>query len=287
MGKWNLSVFYIDLGDKEATSENTLLLLHGFPESSYSWHKVVNVLLTKFERIVLFDFPGFGRSDKDVSAYPFSIPAHADVALAVWRQAGVLGGHLLSHDMADSVATELVAREVEGSLPNWWFMDGFQSYTFTNGSMVIAYADLRVTQKILLSPFGKLFSQFIFFELFQKQVRSAHGNYRLSQDDLLDLWENGKLQNGNRKANYLIRYYKDRLVQEKPRWLPALGKTDIPIHLCWGDKDKVAPVEMAHFLKREICPQAKLTVMKGLGHFCQLGSPEEWAKSVLAFYNRE
>ncbi len=282
--EWDLRVFYMDLGDQEASSENTLLLLHGFPESSYSWHKVVKLLFNRFDRIVLFDFPGFGRSDKKTDRYPYSISAHADVALAVWRHTRVMGGHLLAHDMGDSVATELVAREVEDALPKWWFIDGFQSYTFTNGSMVIAYADLRITQKILLTSFGELFSQFIFYGLFQKQVRSAHGNDRLKKEDLIGLWENGKLQNGNRKANYLIRYYKDRLVQEKPRWLPALRKTDIPIHLCWGDKDNVASIEMARYLKREVCPQAKLTIMKGLGHFCQLGSPEEWAEAVLTFW---
>jgi len=284
LGKWDLNVFYIDLGDSKALAADTLLLLHGFPESSFSWHKVVDLLLGCFKRIVLFDFPGFGRSDKKVDSYPYSISAHADVALAVWRHLRVTGGHLLAHDMGDSVATELVAREVEGSLPDWWFCDGFQSYTFTNGSMVIAYADLRITQKILLTPFGKLFSQFIFYGLFKKQVNSAHGNDKLSEEDILNLWFNGSLQNGNRKANYLIRYYKDRLVQEQPRWLPALAKTEVPIHLCWGDEDQVASVEMAHFLKKEVCPKATLTIMKGLGHFCQLGSPEVWAESVLAFY---
>jgi pimeloyl-ACP methyl ester carboxylesterase len=59
----------------------------------------------------------------------------------------------------------------------------------------------------------------------------------------------------------------------------------LPIHICWGVDDAVANVEMAHYLKDKICPNAKLTLMEGVGHFCQLGSSEIWVKSVGKFYS--
>ena len=51
----------------------------------------------KLHRIVLFDFPGFGQSDKPAD-YSYSLFEQADVALEVWRSLGVSGGHLLGHD---------------------------------------------------------------------------------------------------------------------------------------------------------------------------------------------
>jgi pimeloyl-ACP methyl ester carboxylesterase len=58
----------------------------------------------------------------------------------------------------------------------------------------------------------------------------------------------------------------------------------LPIHLCWGDQDQVAKVEMAHYLKNKVCRKAKLTIMEGLGHFCQLGNPHKWMLNIKKFY---
>ena len=279
-----VSVFYLDIGKPDALPDKTLLILHGFPESSYSFHKVISGLLAAFERIVLFDMPGYGLSDKPITGYTYSLFEQADSALQLWKQLGISGGHLLSHDMGDSVATELVARQVQGLLPAW-FTSGFHSYTFTNGSMVLGLAKLRITQKILLSHWGKALSKFSTLGLFNQQVRSAHGNDNLSNQDIELLWENLCLQNGNHKNYLLIKYLNDRKRFETQRWLPALKLTNIPIYLCWGEDDAVARVEMAHYLKKEICPQARLKTMPQTGHFCQIGKPETWVQTIVSNFN--
>lgn len=276
-------VFYKSLGNAAATADQTLLMLHGFPESSYSWHKVVAGLRARFDRIVVFDFPGYGFSDKPDLGYGYSLFEQADAALSVWKHLGITGGHLLAHDMGDSVATELVARRVNGTLPAW-FTDQFQSFTFTNGSMVLALAELRVTQRLLLSPLGPLLSRLFNYRTFHQQVRSAHGNDGISEADIQGLWDNILVNDGQRKNHLTVRYISDRRRFEKARWLPALAQVQEPVHLCWGDADRVARVEMAHHLKAQVCRNAVLTLMPGVGHFCQLSDPDVWVKSVLAFY---
>lgn len=276
-------VFCRQLGNPQATSEKTLLLIHGFPESSYSFHKVVDGLSKVFERIILFDQLGYGLSDKPTENYTYSLFEQADVAMQVWQQLGVKGGHLLSHDMGDSVATELVARHVGGTLPGW-FSAGFQSFTFTNGSMVLELAELRITQKLLLSGIGPLLSKLFNYRTFSQQVRSAHGNDKLSDKDIELMWDNIRQQDGHKKNHLLIKYLNDRKRFEKTRWLPSLSLVKEPIHICWGEADAVARVEMAHYLKDNICPNARLTLMPEVGHFCQLSDPDVWVKSVSAFY---
>jgi len=64
-------VFCKDVGDPAAPPDRTLLLLHGFPESSFSFHKVVAGLAKLFDRLVLFDFPGYGLSDKPLANYTY------------------------------------------------------------------------------------------------------------------------------------------------------------------------------------------------------------------------
>jgi len=90
--------------------------------------------------------------------------------------------------------------------------------------------------------------------------------------------------NGVKITHLTIKYLLDRKRYEEKRWLVALQRTKIPIHLCWGNKDNVAKVEMAHYLKENVCSEAELSIMEGVGHFCQLGSPKIWLTSVLAFY---
>lgn len=280
-----MDVFVKQIGDSSASADNTLLLLHGFPESSFSYHLVLEGLSQRFDRIILLDLPGYGLSDKPSSGYSYSLLEQADIVLEVWNHFGVTGGHMLSHDMGDSVATELVAREVEGSLPGL-FSSGFKSYTFTNGSMVLELAELRVMQKLLLTSVGKYASWLSNGWIFSHQVKSAHGEAELPDEEVDRLWQLNKHKNGHRITHLTIKYILDRKRYEAKRWLPALSKTQVPIHVCWGDKDQVARVEMAYHLKEKVCPKAELTIMENVGHFCQSGSPKIWLESVLPFYNR-
>lgn len=292
-----LRVFAMQYGDAEAAAADTALLLHGFPESSYSWHKVVDGLQQRFSRIVLLDMPGYGFSDKPSRGYSYSLIEQADVVLQVWLALGVSGGHVISHDMGTSVLTELLARQVAGYLPrysNGGFDQRFQSVTFTNGSMVLRLAQLRAMQKLMLSPLGPSISRFASYSLFRRTVQSAHGveapaTQALSESDIGHLWQSCMMQNGHQKNHLLISYLHDRKRFEQSRWLPALrlaAKT-MPVHICWGDADRVAQVKMARYLKESICPEATLTEMPGVGHFCQLGSPDIWLSSILPFYRHE
>ena len=282
-GTFGHQLFVKEYGVQTASSDKTLLLLHGFPESSYSYHAVIDGLRELFDRIILFDMLGYGFSDKPTEHYTYSLFEQADTAFQVWQHFGIKGGHLLSHDMGDSVATEILARSENNILPGW-FSDGLQSLTFTNGSMVLELAKLRVTQKILLSRFGPLMKNMTTFPLFQQQVKSAHGNDKLSDKDIRILWESNQIQNGRQKTYLTIKYLNDRKRFEKTRWLPALSQTSLPIHICWGSDDAVANVKMAYYLKEEVCKKATLTIMDGLGHFCQLASPEIWLENITAFY---
>jgi pimeloyl-ACP methyl ester carboxylesterase len=282
-GPFEHKLFVKQLGNPNAGSDKTLLLIHGFPESSYSYHAIVDGMLKIFDRIILFDMLGYGWSDKPTKNYSYSLLKQADTVFEVWRHFGVKGGHMLSHDMGDSVATEIVARHEEGSIPAW-FSDGLQTVTFTNGSMVLELANLRIAQKILLSSLGHLFSKLTSFKIFNHQIRSAHGNKNLPIQEIKALWDSNTLQDGHKKAHLTIKYYNDRKQFEKTRWLPALTQTKLTIHICWGSDDAVAKVAMAHHLKGKVCEDATLTIMEGLGHFCQLGSPGKWIEYVGNFY---
>lgn len=290
-GSAGLKVFYRDIGDKFAGASRTLVLIHGFPESSYSFHKVIDGLGQYFQRIIAVDLPGYGLSDKpDGEHYSYSLIEQADILLSVLHRLSVRGAHMLAHDMGTSVLTEIAHRDAETLLPKS-FDTGVLSYTFTNGSMMLEHAELRLMQKLLLTPLGKWIAKLSNFTTFEKTVLSAHGVAQfdpegLTDEDIKMLWCFQSRAGGQEKLYLTIRYLNDRKRFQNIRWLPALTRLNDsrPIHICWGEADQVARKAMAVELKNRICVDAKLTLMPGVGHFCQIGSPEQWLDAVLEFY---
>ena len=284
LGKSRLKVFYRSIGNIYAKPEETLLILHGFPESSYSFSKVISAFQKRFKRIVLFDFLGFGLSDKPTKGFNYSILAHADTAEMLWKAVSVQGGHLLCHDMATSVGTELLYRQ---SLDILKCFRKFETVTFTNGSMAIDFTKLRLAQKLLLNKtIGPYFSKVVNKPVFKHQIKSAHGNDNLSLEDIDDMWFYMTHNGGKKISHLIIQYYRDRMKYEKSRWLPCLRHTKTPIHFCWGVDDQVAPLEMVQYLSKDICPQAKLSLIENAGHFPHIGSPDEWSNAVMLFFDK-
>ncbi|VTJ84153.1 Hypothetical predicted protein [Marmota monax] len=95
-----LHIFYQDSVGVVGSPE-IVVLLHGFPTSSYDWYKIWEGLTLRFHRVIALDFLGFGFSDKAAS-----------IMEALLRHLGLQNSriNLLSHDYGDIVAQELLYR---------------------------------------------------------------------------------------------------------------------------------------------------------------------------------
>src|SRR4249919_903351 len=126
-----------------------LLLLHGFPSSSYDWRLLLEELPGR--EALAFDFLGFGLSDKPRDR-EYSLFWQADLTEELVRRYS--GGNpvfVLAHDMGTSVANELMARDLEGKLGI--FVEGILLF---NGSMVLEKASPTPAQRALRSRLGPL-----------------------------------------------------------------------------------------------------------------------------------
>ncbi|MGH8481349.1 MAG: alpha/beta fold hydrolase, partial [Nevskiaceae bacterium] len=63
---------------REPGADRALLLIHGFPTSSWDWHRVWDALGAKFPRVIAADLMGFGFSSKPAD-YDYSILDQADL----------------------------------------------------------------------------------------------------------------------------------------------------------------------------------------------------------------
>lgn len=250
------------------------LVLHGFPTSSYDFHAVLDALAAE-RPVVVHDHLGFGLSEKPV-AYSYSLLEQAEVALEVWRRLGITRGHLLAHDYGTSVATEILARRERGGIPI-----ELASVTLCNGSVHRELAHLTVAQKALLHPkLGPIFARLATRAVFEAQLRRIAGDPRTLDDRELDvLWEGIVHRDGHLRLPAISSYLDER-VRFRDRWIGALTRLDLPVHVVWGRRDPIAVPAIAEQLAAEI-PDARVTWLPELGHYPMLEAPARWAEAVV------
>ncbi len=248
-----------------------ILVLHGFPTSSFDFRRVVPAL-SRARRVVLFDFLGFGLSDKPDRRY--SIELHADAAEAVARALGLERVALLTHDMGNTVGGELLARDLEGTL-------GFEvaSRVLTNGSIYIGMAQLTAGQQMLLSlPDARLESG-ADGALFKAGVAATFRPEQPPGPEELDAaWLLAARQGGNTLLPRTIRYIEDRRAHEA-RYTGAIERHPSPLGVVWGRCDPVAVHAMADRLLAAR-PGTPLVTLDDVAHWPMIEAPDRFAESV-------
>jgi pimeloyl-ACP methyl ester carboxylesterase len=255
-----------------------LLLLHGFPTSSYDWRAVMDLLAPSY-RCVALDFLGFGLSDKP-AAFSYSLFQQADLVDGLAAELRIERAHVVSHDMGTSVHCELLARYKEGELA----FDVVSS-TFLNGSMLQWLATITPFQELLAS--NNTLPQAI--ELCNSAMEAYVPGLKhimkrpeaITEQDALVMYELLRYQDGNRRLPAIAGYMRERYVNQE-RWLGALGETKAPLQFVWADGDPIANVEMGRELQRRY-PKARYTELPGLGHFLLIEDPAAVAAEIRSF----
>jgi pimeloyl-ACP methyl ester carboxylesterase len=265
-------IFVLETGDGPP-----MTLLHGFPSSSHDWAKATPALARVYS-LLLFDFLGFGASDKPRD-HVYSLHEQADVVEAVWAAQHITATELVAHDYGVSVAQELLARRAEGRLGV-----ELRSLHLLNGGL---YPDLhrpQPTQLALLDPQqGPALSELITEELFAQGLRPTFAESFDAAADSANIWQATCHEGGERIAHLLIGYIRDRETHGE-RWVGALEQTDVPLSFVWGMLDPVSGAHMARRI-RERLPDAPFAALADVAHWPLLEAPQRVAESLLAAYD--
>ncbi|HTX46519.1 MAG TPA: alpha/beta hydrolase [Solirubrobacteraceae bacterium] len=249
-----------------------VLLLHGYPSSSFDWREQLQLLPER--RLITFDFLGFGLSQKPPEQV-YSLHMQADlVETIVALRAGGGSIVLVAHDMGTSVATELLARDIEGRLPF-----GLQSVLLFNGSMVLERASLTISQKVLRSRLGPLAARLSNERSFRLQfARIFSAAHPLSDTEAADQWTLLAHDDGHRIIDKLTFYLHERMTFA-PRWHGALRDWPGSLELAWAGRDPVCTEAVLEAV-RELRPSAPLTRFPELGHYPQIEDPPSVAAVI-------
>jgi pimeloyl-ACP methyl ester carboxylesterase len=248
-----------------------LLFLHGYPSSSYDWRHLLD-LLPQHE-FACFDFLGFGLSEKPRD-HVYSLFEQADLVEGIVGRLDTDRIVLVAHDMGTSVATELLARDIEGRLPF-----SLHSVLLLNGSMVLERASLTPSQKVLRSRFGAVAAKLSNERSFRAQFgRLFSPDHPLSPEEAADQWTLLAHGGGNRILHRLTYYLHER-VTHADRWHGALRDWDGELELAWGMRDPVSTVAVLDAVLG-LRPHARATRFAELGHYPQLEAAEAVAPIV-------
>jgi pimeloyl-ACP methyl ester carboxylesterase len=254
-----------------------LLFLHGFPSSSFDWRLLLE---RETEQAVLApDFLGFGLSEKPRD-HEYTLHWQADMVEELVRRADEKRPvFFLAHDMGTSVANELMARDIDGSLE----MD-LTGGLLLNGSMIQDAASPTLGQRILRSAVGGLFSRLSSERFFRQQFGSIFSpDHPLTAEEAEDQWEL-ICADGGRTINHKTIAYMDERFKHADRWHGAIRDWQKPLSLAWGMLDPVA-TEAVLDAVLALRPSAPVTRFEDLGHYPQIEDPDRVARALQAAFD--
>ena len=270
-----LPVFY-HLTEK---SDEVLLCLHGFPASSFDYHKIWDDLAKEFA-VLSFDLIGYGFSAKPLD-FDYTTANQVDVLQRLLEHLEIRRVHILAHDYGNTITQELLARDAEKRL-NF----SIRSICMLNGALFPETHRPILAQKILIGPFGFLFGRLISDAVFKKSLASVFGaQTQPTAAELEDFAYLFKYNSGKRIAHKLIRYMTER-AKFRARWVGALETMNQPFRMINGLADKVSG---AHLVKRfrEVVPlQTDIIELENIGHFPHFEAPEIVLDKFFEFHHK-
>lgn len=269
------SIFTIN---EPADNKPTILLLHGFPTSSFDWAPIWPLLKDDFQLISL-DLLGFGFSSKPKDI-KYSIHLQADIIEATIEKFSLNTFHLLVHDYSVSVAQELLARQFESKQKN------ILSCCFLNGGLFPETHKALLIQRLLLTPAGKLITALTGFKQFRQSFSKVFGSQSKPSDaELAAFWEIINYNNGKHLFYNLITYMNDR-IEHRQRWLTPLQQSPVPLALINGSADPVSGKHLTERYQQLGCRLDHLHELSKIGHYPQLESPASIANSYTGFLQK-
>jgi len=262
-----VNVFYRTWGDE---SKPKLVLIHGFPNSSFDYYKMIPYLEDEYH-IAALDFPGSGFSDKPLDSYNYMLAENAEIVDHFVREVvGFEDFALFTHDRGVSIGLAFLGNYLDNPSPGYTVNYHFLS----NSGMFLPLANLVPFQLSLLdADAGERMIQ----------ARSAQPRRTEGEPESLAFSDIFAFNQGNISLLYVGRYLLERQVNET-RWLENLLRSPVPVAYLWGLTDNVNPIRIPNHVwdtylnDREV--ESSFWILPTAGHYPQRDNPEEVAKIV-------
>ncbi len=269
MGKFTnidgLNIFIIDRGKGPA-----ILLLHGLFTTSYSFRKIIPTLAENF-RVIAFDYPGIGLSEKPPWTYSHrQIAKFTSTLIDKIIQERV---HLVAYDYAAAVSFLLLNENPE-KVKTLTLVSPFKTLHKLRYYTPLFFLHKRIIGNIFSMMIGKNFLRFIFNRYMLKSSKKI-------TDDVLEDYE-FLLLHGNNRNNFLkLCQNIDRGVYAKKDMEDGMKKMIGGRQIILGNQDKLVASNEIENIKEYM--RLSLTQTIHAGHLIMEDEPEELSSKIENF----
>ena len=251
--------------DTEGNAESPpVLLVHGYPESSFMWRDLLPPLAASGRRAIAPDLPGYGNSPPFRSG---TWESHVEVVEEFRRALELDRVVLVVHDWGGLIGMRWACEHPDAVGGLVVSNTGF----FPDGEWHGLAKALRTEGA------GEAVVEAIDRDGFAAMLRQTGRGF--DDDAIDDYWKAYTTEEGRRGQLELYRSGDfEKLVPYQGR-LAALG---VPTLILWGERDSFAPVGGAHRFHKEI-PGSKLVLIADGGHFVFEDDPERCAGEIVGF----
>ena len=268
----NIGIHVRELGDGPP-----LLLVHGLMTTSYSWRYVIEPL-AKTRRVVAFDLPGCGRSDKPAGARYFA-PALATFLVELVGALGLRGCDVVGNSMggylcvraalADGGAFARLVDIHSPGVPDW-------RYRVLGGALAMPGMRAALSWWVRRAP-----------------QRWAHKNVHYFDESLKSIEEAAEYGDplaGADGAGAFVSYLGDAFrprdiaafVAELARRREANEPFPVPLLLLYSRKDPLVPPRVGEAL-HALVPSARLEWIEDTSHFMHVDTPDAVLRALAGF----
>jgi haloalkane dehalogenase len=246
-----------------------VLLVHGYPESSYMWRDAMAALAGAGWRAIAPDLPGYGDSPP-VEGRPGTWEAHVESLERFRSELGLDGVVLVTHDWGVMIGLR-------------WACDhrgAARALVISDGGFFAdrRWHDLANTMRTpgegerLMEGFTREG-----FEAMMGQVSRGIG-----ADAVAEYWKGASDETRRRGHLELYRSGDFEKLEPYDGCVAALG---LPALIVWGAQDRFAGVKMARRFHEEIA-DSELVVLDEAGHFVWEDEPEATSRALVEFLER-
>jgi haloalkane dehalogenase len=241
-----------------------VLLLHGYPETSFMWRDLMDALAASGRRAIAPDLPGYGHSPLTSDG---TWESHVGAVEAFRQDLGLGRVALVVHDWGGLIgmrwacdhpnAVGALAISGTGFFPDGkWHGLGEALRTEGAGEAVVDAID-RDGFAAMLRQTGRGFD-----------------------DAAVDEYWRAYATEEQRRAQLAL-YRSGDFVKLAP-YEGRLAELAVPTLVIWGEDDTFAPVGGAYRFQHQI-PDAKLVIVEGAGHFVFEDDPDRCGREIVGF----
>ena len=259
-------------------SDPPIVLMHGFPDNLHLYDRLV-AFLSPPRRVIVFDFLGWGLSDKP-SGYAYSAANQEADLDAVINQLELANAVLVAHDASGPPAIDW-ARHHPNRVAALVLLNTYYSAMPTLRPPEAIFLFSTPLIRNVARPVSGLFNHLIFRRMYWWQVGRFFRDADVRKQFVPLLYQQFDAVPSTRPAFFRLNEDLLPTIRSRTKAVSELQKFRRPVRIIFGASDPYLNEGVARKFHK-LFPSSDLFLLAGARHFVQMDEPERVASLILS-----